>query len=172
MNRSAHTTNPTNDTPSPEEIDGLEVKDAWKKTFRLIVKAEPEGFLKYKKLAELNSFERRKIQYNFIAFFFSAFYYLWKGMSRKGLVILGAAWLYIAALTFVEGAFSITLPNVVYYIPPSVICAMFANYDYYQKIVHKEEMWDGLEIFKKLSHCIFFAVGALLLLILSGSTLA
>src|SRR5699024_5153702 len=149
--------------------DALEVSDSWKKTFRLIKKAEPEGPFKYKKLDELDLSERRKMNYNFIAFFFSALYYLCKWMYRQGFVILGVSWVYIAALTFAEGFFSVSLPDVFFYIPASVISAMLANYDYYQKIVHKKKMWEGVEIFKRLNQCVAFAVGALLLLIFSIS---
>jgi len=167
MDNSKNTPNLTEAAPVPDNIDALEVSDSWKKTFRLIKKAEPEGPFKYKKLDELDLSERRKMNYNFIAFFFSGLYYLWKGMYKKGFVILGASWIYIAVLTFAEGFFSVSLPDVFFYIPPSVICAILANYDYYKKVVHKKQMWEGVEIFKKLSPSVAFAAGALLLFMYS-----
>lgn len=151
-----------------DPIDALDVGDSWKKTFKLIEKAEPKGLLQFKKADQLSFSERRRMLSNFKAFFFGPLYYLGKKMYRKGLVILGAACIYTTMLIVVERSYSITLPAVVYYVPASAISSILANYDYYQKMVNNKRIWENMEIFNQIYVCVAFAVGALLLFIFSA----
>jgi hypothetical protein len=167
MDTSDQINTPQSRTQAVDHINALDVSDSWKKTFKLIEKAEPTGFLKFKKADQLSFSERSKMLRNFKAFFFGGFYYLAKKMYKKGLIILGAACLYTTILIAVERSFSITLPAVVYYIPVSAISSMLANYDYYQKTVKNKHMWENMEIFNNRYVCAAFAISALALSIYS-----
>ena len=141
---------PDSHEKSTAHIDALDVSNSWKKTFKLIERAEPKGLLQFKEADQLPFSERSKMLRNFKAFFFGPFYYLAKKMYRKGLFILGAACIYTTILIAVERSYSITLPAVVYYVPASVISSMLANYDYYQKVVNNKRMWGNTEIFNQM----------------------
>ncbi|WPC75748.1 DUF2628 domain-containing protein [Vibrio porteresiae] len=85
--------------------------------------------------------QRLLISTNFLAFLFGPLYYFAKKMYRKGFIITGVSSLWAALLTYVDYHFHLTIPAIVYSIVPGVICASYANLDYYLKKELGETMW-------------------------------
>jgi hypothetical protein len=128
------------------DIDDLNVSEKWKERFRLIEKAGPFERGKYRHQEALTPAERRKINFNVLAFLFSAFYYLAKGMPRKAFVVAGCGWLFAALLTILESILNFTAPSSIFWIVPGAVVASLANRDYYQKMVFHEDMWAPLSV--------------------------
>lgn len=147
------------------------VSEAWKEKFALLEKIGADDKFIYQAMQTpeykaLGFKQKRKISFNFLGFFFDWIYYFFKKMWLKGAFILGVTLLFSCLLTIVEMIAGFYIPGPVYWIPTAVICAQFANYDYYRKVVHQEEMWPGIpSIFSKPWGAIGFpAVGLALLL--------
>ncbi|MGI9331653.1 MAG: DUF2628 domain-containing protein [Gammaproteobacteria bacterium] len=139
-------------------IDTLEVSERWRNKFRLIAKAGPLPGFKYANLKVLTVRERNAIGFNILAFLFSFLYYIFKGMHRRALVLLGFGWLYISIVSFVELYVDFSVPTVVYWIPLSAVAAALANRDYYDTRVAGLHMWPSLRVFESWIACIVLGV--------------
>jgi hypothetical protein len=117
-----------------ELINKLNVSDSWKSLFLLVDKA---GGPEVKNINNLNSDEQKKVRsklsFNIPAFIFGPFYYFTKGMWKKGLTLtLIGTGINLVVLMIVPVA-STMAGNVVF--------SIFANKDYYRKMVRKESFW-------------------------------
>ena len=119
-------------------IDALPVSDTWKLRFRLLERA---GGVKMPKLKDLSTGERMKIMFNVLAFFFGPFYYAFKGMWKKGLVLFGlcALVIVVADLVLTQLGFGRFGKSLGY--GAAAIFAVRANIDFYKKMVLGENGW-------------------------------
>ena len=140
------------------DIDSLDVSDTWKKRFHLIERAGPFIGGKYQNILSLTPRERRALGFNILAFLFSSFYYLAKGMPKKALVLMGFSWIISTVLTLLETAYHFSTPNSLYWIPLAVVASMLANHDYYQKKIYRQDMWPSLNIFNSWTLCVLFSL--------------
>lgn len=108
---------------SPRSIDDLNVSETWKKRFR-----------------ELEGNEKAQ-QFNVLAFFFSFFYYLTKGLWKKGLVLLSVAIVTGVVVQAMIGYFGKTLPDWMLGLVTGAIFAQTANLDVYRKERFGEVFW-------------------------------
>jgi hypothetical protein len=119
-------------------IDALQVSDSWKIRFRLLERA---GGVKMPKLKNLSSGERMKIMLNLLAFLFGPFYYLAKGMWKKGLVLFGICFLIVVVLELgLELVGLGRIGNAIGY-GVGAIFALRANIDFYKKMVLGDNGW-------------------------------
>lgn len=126
------------DRPARSEIGSLPVSDSWKLKLRLIRKA---GGPKMPNLKALSSGERFKISFNFLAFLFGPFYYMAKGMWKKGLSLFVACVVGVVALgVALELAGFARLANSLGY-GVAALFAVRASVDYYKKTVLGENGW-------------------------------
>lgn len=153
------------------------VSDAWKAKFDILHKIGADEKFIYNAMSSteykgLRFKEKNKISFNVLAFFLGPLYYFIKTMWVKGTLILGATWILAALLTLVEAGIGVALPAFIYWIPPAVICAQLADYDYFRKVMFNEKLWSGLpSILSKPVGAIGFLLVALVLL-LGVSTLS
>lgn len=130
---------------SPGNIEQLPISEDWKKIFRLISEnsiskatagvpyfnTPDERLAPYKKI-----FDKESI-YSFWAFGFGFLYYLVLGMWKKAIVI---AVIVFVGSAFLEQIIRKELPIFVY-IGLGVWWGGMAKYDYYRKMVLKEDFW-------------------------------
>ena len=109
------------------------VSATWKETFQLIDRA---GGVKLPKLRELSSSDRRRIQFNWLAFLFGPFYYLTKGMWRKAITYSAI----IFALIFALLALGLK-SSAGFGVAFGIIWAMLANISYYKIKVLGQNPW-------------------------------
>ncbi|WP_342609606.1 DUF2628 domain-containing protein [Vibrio tritonius] len=133
----------TMETPVTQES---QLSAKWLKRFELLdqfnaINRNRTDILRDKAFRALPWKKRFLITTNLWAFLFGPLYYFAKKMHRKGFVILGIASLWSAMLTVIEYQFSLTLPAFCFSILPSVICASYANFDYYLKKEIGQIMW-------------------------------
>ena len=149
-----------------ESIDQLDVSDKWKQKFELMEKAGIKEF-GYLKMLQQDKFkgmpfkQRHSIQFNNWALVFGVLFYFAKGMWKKGALILAISWLLAAVLIGVESLIDTEIPAVFYWIVPAILCAQFANRDYYMLKLRGETMWPSAPSF--LSN----ATGAILSIVLA-----
>ena len=110
---------------SPIEL--LKVSEGWKKKFRLIEKAGGWNGFYCPNIIVLTPQESKVIRFNVWGFLFGSLYYLAKGMWGKGLILLAAS--IIIGLVFAPAAVVIW-----------VMCAMWANGDYYRLKVLRRKL--------------------------------
>ncbi len=154
-------------TAAASDIDTLDVSERWKERFRLLDMAGPMVGGKLQNIERIGRRERTRIAYNWLAFLFSPIYYFVKGMPRKGLVLLGLGWLWIALVTSAEGVFGFRAPNTLFWIPSSIVAAALANWDYYMKVVHGKSMWQPVAFMNNWAACLGFVLGSFAVLALS-----
>ncbi len=128
-----------NDIEPDMEIDNLTVSDKWKERFRAIKLAGGPKLPNFKTLPKEQ--RRKAMSFNILAFLFGPFYYVAKGMWKKGLalflmlfliaILLGLGLEYIG-----YGKFAKSLGYGI-----SAIFALRANLDYYKKMVLKNNGW-------------------------------
>jgi Protein of unknown function (DUF2628) len=121
------------------DIDSLPVSAPWKKRFNWLKKAGGPSMPNFKTMpkAERKGFN----QFNILAFLFGPFYYLAKGMWRKGisLFVVCAAVVIALELLLVIIGFEQIGKALGYGV--SAVFAMRANIDYYKKMVLGENGW-------------------------------
>lgn len=123
------------DTTGPTHgalIDALDVSDRWKAKFHVIDKAGGPGL---PRLHQLPRSERNSVGFNVGAYVLTVFYYLAKGMWRKGIAYLSISLAVIFALIMLFDALGWqsaerALPFVV-----GAWYAIRADVDYYRKNV-------------------------------------
>lgn len=159
------------ETVSVETSSTPDVSKAWKTKFDILQKIGADEKFVYKAMGsaeykKLSFREKYRISFNILAFLFGPLYYFSKKMWTKGAIILGAIWILAAFLTLVEVVVGTALPAVIYWAPSAAICAQLANYDYFRKVMHAENMWSGLpNILSKPVGAIGFPLLAFFLLI-------
>ena len=120
-------------------IDGLAVSETWKARFRAFHKA---GGPKRPNIKSLSREERMKISSpNILAFFFGPFYYLFKGMWRKGISLLLVCTVVIVILQVALEAAGLASATKALNFISGVVYGTFANGDYYRKMVLGENGW-------------------------------
>ncbi|SFT91678.1 DUF2628 domain-containing protein [Halomonas saccharevitans] len=158
------TMNSEKDTPQEH------LSQAWKTKFDLLEKVGADHRSIYKAMGTpeykaLGFRDKQRITFNLWAFVFGPLYYFVKKMWGKGLLIIALTWLLATALTLFEVAVGFSLPGVVYWIPSAVICAQFANHDYYRKVTKHETAWPATpDFFTKPWGLAIAPIGALILL--------
>ncbi len=139
-------------------IDQLDVNEKWKRKFEIFEKAGANKGYSNINYNGIEPKQRNLIMFNSLAFIFSPFYYFVKKMPEKALVLLGIGFLMVIILELFRFFTALTLPNIVYAIPLSALCGIFANYDFYRKKVHCEKMWKKFSVFSSLWAAILFCV--------------
>jgi len=121
------------------DIDSLPVSDKWKKRFNWIRKAGGPSMpnLKTMPRAERKGFN----QFNVLAFLFGPFYYLAKGMWRKGISLFVVCVAVVIALEFVLVMIGFEQFGRALGYGVAAVFAMRANIDYYKKMVLGENGW-------------------------------
>ena len=121
------------------DIDSLPVSATWKKRFNWLKKA---GGPSMPNLKTMPKAERKGFSlFNILAFLFGPFYYLAKGMWRKGISLFIVCVAVVIALEFLLvmigfGQFGKALGYGV-----AAVFAVRANIDYYKKMVLGENGW-------------------------------
>jgi hypothetical protein len=122
------------------DIDRLPVSEKWKEKFRLFRKA---GAPKFSRLKDLPPEERKRASFGFniLAFLFGPFYYLAKGMWRRGVTLLVVCIAVVAGLEILFAAVGWhRLGNALGY-GIAAVYAVRANIDYYKKMVLGDNGW-------------------------------
>ncbi|AOR64273.1 DUF2628 domain-containing protein [Pectobacterium wasabiae] len=99
-------------------------------------------------LKNLSFFEKIRINFNFIAFFFGLIYFFVLGLWRKNLTLLAIAIAINLVITLIEVIFDATLPqhmNTPIGFAISVMWASAANYAYYLKETRDSKSWNPFE---------------------------
>jgi hypothetical protein len=121
------------------DIDGLWVSDSWKRRCKAMHKAGGPNLPKFK---DLTGEERKALSpFNVLAFLFGPFYYLAKGMWRKGLtlaVLCLIGVLALDALLVLVGLGSFTSATG---FASAAVYGALANRDYYAKMVLGQNGW-------------------------------
>jgi len=106
-----------------QRIEALPVSEKWKRRFREL-EADP-----------------RKVSMNSPAFFFCVFYYLAKGLWKKGLSL--QMWLMVFHLTadIVAAAMGYYIPVTISMAITATIFVLFANHDVWRKELYNETFW-------------------------------
>jgi hypothetical protein len=121
------------------KIDSLAVSDGWKSKFRTIAEAEPISLGLIPKFKNDAVYKNASIttKMNFWAFFFGIFYYITKGMWKKGIVLLAIG---IGLVIILGALFGGSVSNAAGFGVAGLFAA-FANFDYYRKMVLGEDFW-------------------------------
>jgi hypothetical protein len=122
----------------PIDIDGLPVSASWKSKFKLIRKA---GGPRLPDFGQLPMGERMKMHFNILAGLFGPFYYIGKGMWRKGMALFAlcfSAILVLGAVLDMLGYGGIS-KGLGY--GAAAVYAVRANLDYYKKMVLGDNGW-------------------------------
>lgn len=121
------------------KINTLAVDDSWKTKFRTLAEAEPISFGLIPKFKNEAIYKNSPIttKMNFWALLFGVFYYIAKGMWKKGIVLvaIGFGVNVLLTLLFGEKAGNSASYGIM------AIFAAFANFDYYRKMVLGEDFW-------------------------------
>lgn len=121
------------------DIDSLPVSDKWKMRFKWLKKAGGPAMPNVKAMSKT---ERKEFSFfNILAFLFGPFYYIAKGMWKKGIVLflICAVVVILIEIIFEMVGFE-RLGNSVGY-GASAVFAVRANIDYYKKMVLGENGW-------------------------------
>ncbi len=145
----------------PETENSPNISEKWLKKFELLkmIGADKKSYFAATKSPEFKKLsfrEKHKINFNWLAFFFGAFYYFSKKMWSKGNIILGSTFLLAGILSLIESAFSFTFPATIYWIIPASFCSSLANYDYFKFVTEDEKIWKCWpKIFTKTSSILY-----------------
>lgn len=122
-----------------EKIESLSVSDDWKTKFRTLAEVgEPITYsMRLRNEAAYKQLPF-KIKFNIWAFLFGIFYYLSKGMWKRGLTIIGIGIVMSMVMTVLFGDEAGNLASFVVY---SLLFATYASFDYYRTMVLGEDFW-------------------------------
>jgi hypothetical protein len=121
------------------DIDRLRVSDSWKRKFKAIHKA---GGWSLPDLRNLTSEDRKAIPtFNVLAFLFGPFYYLCKGMWKKGLTLFVLCVIGILILDGVMQLFGLGNFTRATGFAAAAVFGALANRDYYAKMVLGQNGW-------------------------------
>ncbi|MGH8617046.1 MAG: DUF2628 domain-containing protein [Burkholderiales bacterium] len=125
--------------PGEVDIDTLQVSATWKRRFRAMQKAGGPNLPDIKMLTKE---ERKGISmFNIVAFLFGPFYYLFKGMWRKGLTLFTLTLIGILVLDFVLELAGFGKYAKSTSFAAGAVYAVLANRDYYAKMVLGQNGW-------------------------------
>lgn len=99
------------------------------------------------KTQEFKSLDKKsshKVMFNVYAFIFGVFYYFFKGMWEKGIIILFISMAYTLSLSIFEEALEFQIYSALYWVIPSSIIAIIATFDYYKKVSENQRIWPAL----------------------------
>lgn len=132
----AHTTAPTH----PPHSLPADLPEIWKKRFALMERA---GGLKMTRLKDLGFWERSACTFNVLAGIFGPFYYIAKGMWKKGLAYwcLGIVGIVVLEVLVSLVGYGHLLERVHYTGMWVALFALMANRDYYKKVVLGDNRW-------------------------------
>jgi hypothetical protein len=121
------------------DIDSLPVSATWKKRFTWLKKAGGPSMPNFKTMpkAERKGFN----QFNILAFLFGPFYYLAKGMWRKGISLFVVCFAVVIALELLLVMIGFGPIGKALGYGISAVYAIRANIDYYKKMVLGENGW-------------------------------
>lgn len=121
------------------KIDSLSVSESWKQKFRTIADTEPITLGIFPKFKNVQVYKNAPftLKFNLWAFFFGLFYYLAKGMWKRGLVLAGVSILISLIVALIFGDKAATYMNM----GLGALYGSFANIDYYRKMVLGEDFW-------------------------------
>jgi hypothetical protein len=120
-------------------IENLPVSETWKKRFRWLKKA---GGPSMKNLKDMPKSERiRGSPFNILAFLFGPFYYIVKGMWKKGVALFVVCVVAVVLLEILLSKFGFTKIGKSLGYGVSAVFAVRANIDYYKKMVLGENGW-------------------------------
>lgn len=111
-----------------------DIPDSWKRIFEMIEKA---GGSKLPNIRELQSGERMRVMFNWLAFFFGPIYYLIKGLWQQAVSYFAIS---IVVIVLLEVMGFEALSRYVG-IGFSAVYATRANVSYYKKVVLGESSW-------------------------------
>jgi uncharacterized protein DUF2628 len=121
------------------DIGSLPVSDSWKRKFKAILKA---GGPNLPDIKNLTSEERKAIPtFNVLAFLFGPFYYLFKGMWKKGLTLFVLCFIGILILDAVMGLVGLGNFTRATGFAAAAVFGALANRDYYTKMVLGQNGW-------------------------------
>jgi len=120
------------------DIDALPVSDSWKFKFKAIQKA---GGPKLPFFQQLPLTERMKAYFNILAGLFGPFYYISKGMWKKGLALFGVCLIAVLVLSTILESFGYGFISNSLGYGVGAIYAARANRDYYKKMVLNQNGW-------------------------------
>ncbi len=119
-----------------EKINNLDVSDKWKNRFLAIARAKPINFglvPKFENQKELNF----STNFNFLALFFTIFYYIAKGMWKKGISIFVINFILLLIFEMIAPTWSIFVTCGI-----AGLCAGMANFDFYRfKVLDEGNFW-------------------------------
>lgn len=148
----------TSTVPNPTIVD-LEISDTWKKKFEFMQEARGAKLIK-----GISFKERFDLVFNIWAMVFGVFYYIAKGMWKKGLILQGIFLLMGVGLLLLEQVVGKTIPAVFYWSVPAAFFAICANRDYYALKVKGKSTWDALPQFVGLPLIVSLFFGSCVLI--------
>lgn len=152
---------------SPDAVDSLNVSAQWKQRFRLVEKAGPlvKGTpLNWKAL----SYRERITLMSYWVMFFGWMWYLAKGMRKKAVTIVSFGFFWGGLLTSMEQVLHMEFGSTAFWLPVNLVFSRLAYYDYYQKMLHGEEMWGYLRALDKPTICFAFFASSFAVLVFAG----
>ncbi|MFN7571514.1 MAG: DUF2628 domain-containing protein [Betaproteobacteria bacterium] len=121
------------------DIESLPISEIWKKRFRWLRKA---GGPSMKNIKDMPISERiRGSTFNILAFLFGPFYYIAKGMWRKGVALFVVCVVVVVLLDIVLTLSGFAKVGKALGYGVSAVFAVRANIDYYKKMVLGENGW-------------------------------
>ncbi|URI06751.1 DUF2628 domain-containing protein [Aquincola tertiaricarbonis] len=118
------------------EASAIELSEGWKKKFALIEKAGGPALPNFKSLSRM---ERFKVNFNVLAFMFMPFYFIAKGMWRKGLTLFLITVVVVNVIDFAFDGVALADRLANFFGP--FLFSMQANKDYYRKVVLGRNGW-------------------------------
>jgi hypothetical protein len=121
------------------EANNIEnLSESWKGKFCLIEKA---GGTKLNKINELSFRERMKVNFNILAFLFCPFYYVFKGMWKKGLSLFAICAVVVIVLSIPLDLAGLEKVSDSLGVGVGYVFATRANIDYYKKMILGKNGW-------------------------------
>lgn len=122
-----------------EHIDDLPVSEVWKKKFKAMRKAGGPGM---KNLNSLSKAERKDLgSFNVVAFLFGPFYYMAKGMWRRGILLFAVCVAAVIVIDIALGLIGLEKFGKALGYGVAGVFAVRANADYYKKMVLGDNGW-------------------------------
>jgi len=137
--------NPAFNRPAPVPVPQL--APVWQRRFAFFSRYGLSGSTPQSRAAfKAMSFgERWRLTSNFPAFFFGPFYFMFKGMWRKGLTLLGAGFLLVELIAVLHLPFGVLRSAMIGF---GVVSQMAANYAYYLHVTRASKSWNPFEGFR------------------------
>jgi hypothetical protein len=122
-----------------QKIDSLQVSDSWKVKFKTIAEANPLNYGLVIKFEKNDVWQKSSLwtKFNPLAMLFGVFYYVAKGLWKKGLLLLVIG---IGLISFAETVFGGKVGDFIA-IGYNAVYATYANLDFYRKKVLDEDFW-------------------------------